>query len=204
VALLLPFLLAGGSGIDWVLRYHGGAGGGLSLLFSPQAPAGALGLSHAPLTAVTRALLAHGQWIAGAALAASAVLLLRYRPPAILGAVLVWLVVYAFGVTFFLQYMVWGLPFFLMAGYVRQVLVLEAALVPAILVNYGHPAHEWEVLALYTVPVLAVWAALTVSTFAVAGGIVRRPRVRAGLPARGPHGAATTAGATERAAPGQG
>jgi hypothetical protein len=202
-AALAPFVLAGGSGVDWVLRYHGGAGGGLSLLFSPAAPASALGLTHAPLSAVTRALLAHGQWIAGVAVAASTALLLRYRPPAIVGAVLLWLVVYAFGVTFFLQYMVWGLPFFLMAGYVRQVLVLEAALVPAILVIYGHPAHEWEVLALYTVPVLVVWAALTVSTFVVARGIVRLPRSRVGIPARDSRSAVATAPATEPAARGQ-
>jgi hypothetical protein len=171
--LLAPFVFGGGSGVRWVFHYHGGPGGGLSLLGSPDIPASALGVGHAVESPFTRALLSHGQLITGTMLALTAVLLWRRRTRALPAAVLIWLVVYAFGVTFFLQYIVWGLPFFLMAGYLWQVAFLELVLVPAILLVYGHPGHDWEVLGFYTVPVLVVWAVTTAATLILGTRLAR-------------------------------
>jgi hypothetical protein len=62
-------------------------------------------------------------------LVAYAGFVLRYRPALIDAAVLLWLAIYAFSPNFFLTYLVWGLPFFIMAGYLRQVAILQAILV---------------------------------------------------------------------------
>lgn len=64
-------------------------------------------------------------------------------------AVLLWLAVYAFGVNFFFQYLVWGLPFFVMAGYIRSTLVVQLLVLPPTLLFYLRPWHEVGVAAVY-------------------------------------------------------
>jgi hypothetical protein len=87
-----------------------------------------------------------------------------------LAAVAVWLSVYVFGVDFFMQYMVWGLPFFLMAGYTREVLILELLLAGPVFVIYHGVGHPWLAYVLYIAPMLIVWAAMTVSLGLLARG----------------------------------
>jgi hypothetical protein len=72
-----------------------------------------------------------------------------------------WLAVYAFGVTFFMQYMVWGLPFMLMAGFVWPVLALELLLLAPVLVIYRGVSHAWTANLFYVAPMLLLWAVLT-------------------------------------------
>jgi hypothetical protein len=137
---------------------------------------------------LTKVVFDGARWITGVALVCAAGLLARFRPPAVLAAVLLWLTVWVFGVTFFLQYLVWGLPFLIMAGYLRQVLVLELALLPATVISYTTGTAHWLVWLLYTVPLILFWLASAVGLVAVAQRVAGRGR------------AAVAAGVTELAA----
>jgi hypothetical protein len=57
-------------------------------------------------------------------------LLIRRRTPPLAAAPVVWLTVYALAVGFFPQYTTWALPFFLMAGRIRESAILSALLMP--------------------------------------------------------------------------
>jgi Glycosyltransferase family 87 len=160
-----PMVAAAGTGwISTILHYHGGSGlGGLSLVAQPDLPLNWFHVAANPTSAVTRWLLAHGGDVAIAAILVAAAFVARLRVPAPTAAVLIWLTVYAFGVSFFMQYMVWGLPFFLMAGYRREVLGLQLLLLAPVLVTYHHVARAWEVSVFYVAPMLLVWLTLTVA-----------------------------------------
>ena len=170
---LTPFLI-NGSDISHVLAYHGGAGeGGISLLVGPRLAPYAFGVAHGlpgpPRGQVDRMLSVYqaSRFIFGTGLLIVAAALFRYRPPPVRGAILLWLTVYALGVTFFMQYLVWALPFLLLAGYVRPALVAQLVLLAPIYVAY--PAvhalgrHPNIFLALYTIPILLIWLASAVA-----------------------------------------
>jgi hypothetical protein len=59
-------------------------------------------------------------------------------------ATILWLAFYVFAANIFFGYWVWGIPFFLMAGYLRATLALETLLaIPTLLVfNLGTGALE--------------------------------------------------------------
>jgi hypothetical protein len=172
----LPMVIAAGTGwISTLLHYHGGSGlGGLSLVAQPDLPLNWLHVGADPLTGVSLWLIHHGNVIAEVALLAAFVVLLRFRAPAPLAAVVIWLTVYAFGVSFFMQYMVWGLPFFLMAGYRRQALALQLLLVAPLFVIYHGTLHPWVAYAFYVAPMLLVWLALTAAMFVVGRRVAQR------------------------------
>ena len=69
------------------------------------------------------------RWITLGALVVYAGFILRYRPALIDAAVLLWLAIFTFSPDFFLTYLVWVLPFFIMAGYLLEVAILQAFLV---------------------------------------------------------------------------
>jgi hypothetical protein len=106
------------------------------------------------------------------ALAGAAAFLFRYRPAARDGAVFIWLVVYAFTPNEFLQYSIWGIPFLLMAGYVRTVLVVEAVLIVPFAITYATIWHSRSIALLYSPPMLALWAAALVGVFILGRRIV--------------------------------
>ena len=178
LAALAPFLIADGTDLLRVFRYNGAPGlGGLSLVAQPDLAPAWFDVGDARVNGVSQTLFDASRTITAVALAAAAVLLLMTRAPAPLAAVVLWLTVYVFGVTFFMQYMVWGLPFFLMAGYVRQVLVLEAVLLPPVLVTYMGASEAWEVWVFYVVPMAVVWAGMVLALAWLARGLLRgRPR----------------------------
>jgi hypothetical protein len=176
VALLicLPFYLAEPAGFrGGPIEYSGAPGrGGLSLLLDPGFAADRR-FPTGPLDARPDGL---ADWISSAggpitalALAGLALFLWRYRPEPAVGAVLLWLTVFVFSPNFLLQYLVWALPFFLMAGYVWQTAALQVALVPALLLTYlspgwygrtGADAYVAMMAALWVLWVLAlVWVA---------------------------------------------
>jgi uncharacterized membrane protein len=185
VVALAPFLIVDGTDLLRVFRYNGAPGlGGISLVAQPDLAPAWFYLGDARVNGFSQALFDASRTITACALAGAAVLLLVSRPPAPLAAVVLWLTVYVFGVTFFMQYMVWGLPFFLMAGYVRQVLVLEAVLLPPVLVTYAGVSDAWVVWVFYVVPMVAVWAGMSVALARMARGMLRgRPRGRPPRPA---------------------
>ena len=161
-ALTLPFALADPGGVEIISRYRGGVGlGGIGLLAQPELTLGWLGVGAPEPTAIATALRDHGGPITAVAVLATGALLAWRRAPALIGATLVWLSVYVFGVTFFLQYMVWGIPFFLMSGYLREVALLQGLLLCPTLLTYIGPSADWQVWALYVVPMIALWLALS-------------------------------------------
>jgi hypothetical protein len=177
LALLAPFLLFGGPGAVHGLSYHGGPGlGGLSLVTAPGDPPAAFGIGPGSVGALSRWLFHHSQVIVGVALTGLVAFLWRRRPSAPDAACLLWLAVFAFGINFYLPYVIWGLPFFLLAGYLRQVVVLEALLLAPTLVAYalvpaahhGLRVYPWEVSAFYTAPMILAWVAFTIALVTLA------------------------------------
>lgn len=176
---LLPLWL---SDIDLhkVIAYTGFPGlGGLSLVVDP-------GLGWRWMTVLQplrdggpngagEALQDASRWITLAALAGYLAFVRRYRPAPIDAAVLLWLVIYVFSPNFFLNYLVWGLPFFIMAGYLAEVAILQLALIPAMVAFY---LSRWPTLSaaegvLYVPLLLALWVFWVVALVVVGRRIVR-------------------------------
>ena len=177
LALLAPYLATGPGDVIGHLSYRGFPGlGGLSLLVQPEFPL--LVYSGNPLepNALTDLLRDAGGVIAIAALAAAAAVLLRFRPPPLEGAILLALVLWVFGVNFFLQYLIWGLPFLLANGELRRALQIQALALPALAVFYLEPESEPLVWALYTAPVAALWAFAAAMLAARTRACASRPR----------------------------
>jgi Glycosyltransferase family 87 len=177
-----PYTLAGTLPSSQLLSYRGLAGvGGLSLAVQPDFAVAALGVRPVARTDVAQAVADHGNLVLYVGLVAVAAVGWIWRPRPLQMAVLLWLAVYAFGANFFFQYALWGLPFFLMAGYVRQVLVVQVALLPPALAFYGRPWESELVAAGYAGLMLLVLAA-SLAGFAI---VVRR-LVSGRAPARSP------------------
>jgi hypothetical protein len=181
VLTIAPLALAGVD-LHRITDYGGVAGfGGLSLVVNPGLGMDALtGTAPAGLEGISEALSDASRWITAVLLIALAAFLLRYRPSPIDGAVLLWLAVFAFSPNFFLSYMVWALPFFIMAGYLLETAVLQAALLPATVIYYlaiGERVHEDALAAIYVVCMIALWAFWVLALVIVGRRIVRAREV---------------------------
>jgi hypothetical protein len=156
---IIPVLAA--AGVGWIgplAQYHGGTGlGGISLLVQPSLALNWLHVGSTPENGVAHWFALHGGVIALVAIASAFVVAVRRRLPAETAAILIWLAVYALGIQFFLQYMVWGLPFMLLAGYLWQVTALQALLFLPTLITYHHVRHAWVAYVFYVVPMIIVW-----------------------------------------------
>jgi hypothetical protein len=177
VLTIAPLALAGVD-LHRITDYGGVAGfGGLSLVVDPGLGMDFLtGTVPTDLGAVSEALSDGSRWITALLLIGLAAFLLRYRPAPVDGAVLLWLAVFAFSPNFFLSYMVWALPFFIMAGYLRETAILQAAVLPATVIYYlaiGERVHEDALAAIYVASMIALWAFWIVAVFAVGRRIVR-------------------------------
>lgn len=175
VVLLAPFMLADPEGASAVVDYSGAPGlGGLSLVIQPNLAADWLTVDRLHLTSASQWLVDLKGIPVMAALAATGLFCLRFRPAAVDAAVLVWLVVYAFSPNLFLQYAVWGLPFLLLAGYLRITAVAEAWLVIPLVITYATVWESRDIALIYSPMVIALWAA------SLAGAIVLARRMIAG------------------------
>jgi hypothetical protein len=173
--LLAPFMAADPSGASGVFDYSGAPGlGGLSLVLQPNLAADWLTVDTLHLTSASQWLVDRQGLPLILALAATALFLLRYRPAARDGAVFVWLVVYAFTPNEFLQYSIWGIPFLLMAGYVRSVLAIEAVILVPFVITYSTIWESRDIALIYSPLMIGLWAA------ALAGVVVLGRRIVAG------------------------
>ena len=185
-AALAPLLLTLGplwaSGIDLseVVKYAGQPGwGGLSLVVDP-----AFGwhvftqpvFSTYPDSGLPQTVQESARWITAVALATYTGFVFRYRPAAVDAAALLWLVVYAFSPNFFLNYLVYGLPFFIMVGFLVEVAVLQALLIAPTVAYYVvlTPAPSTATAVLYVPALIALWAAWVLATLAMAWRIVEQ------------------------------
>jgi len=178
--LFLPFFVADPGALKWLGTYGGIAGrGGLSLVLQPS-------LIHDQYThgilapdpsGVSELVADSSRWIALVVLGALAAFLLRYRPAPIDGAVLLWLAIYAFVPNFLMQYIIWGLPFFIMAGYLRETAILQLVLVPATVITYQSSVSgglDSGLATLYVVTMIGLWAFWLAALVTLATRIARR------------------------------
>jgi hypothetical protein len=177
LALTAPFLVATPHATFHSLTYRGLPGaGGISLLVQPDAARTLLRQVVPRLNSVDLWLFYHGGLLTLATLAAVAVLLWRARGDELHAAVLVWLTVYVFGINLFLEYLPWGLPFFLAAGYVKRTAQLQVALVIPTLIVYGGPWSTDRVLFAYIPLMMAVWLAILTALIVQVPRVARRDR----------------------------
>jgi uncharacterized membrane protein len=162
---LAPFAAADPHGVAHALRYHGLPGlGGLSLLSQPNLPLGWLAAEHVRTTGFAHALTEGAALVLLPALALVALTLWRRRPAVdpVTAAALAWLVFYVFGVNFLMQYLVWGLPFFVLVAGWRRVLAAQIVLTPATVLIFAKTDSHAAVWLLYTLPLVLLWAACAV------------------------------------------
>jgi hypothetical protein len=183
-ALVIPALALGPLWIDGVnlgsvIGYKGvPSWGGLSLVIDAGRGWHYLTVGYPDLTlhGADQALQDSARWMTLVALTIYTGFVFRYRPAPIDAAVLLWLVIYTFSPNFFLNYLIWGLPFFIMAGYLGEVTVLQAVLaVPTIAFYVRATSAAATVLGFAYVPILiALWGFWMVAIFALVVRIVRQ------------------------------
>ncbi len=173
-ATLLPFLIRDPDGVSALADYSGPPGaGGISLVLQPGLAERWLTDDPWAFSGITQFLVDQGFVINVLALAGVSALIWRLRPEPAKAVMLLWLAVYAVGTGFFLQYLVWGVPFMLMAGYVREVALLQAAVVVPTLLFYLAPWEEGAVVLLYVPLMIAVWIGTVVAAALLVRGMVR-------------------------------
>jgi hypothetical protein len=112
-----------------------------------------------PYSSATRWMfMDHSGLVNGVAIGAFAVYAFRYRPEERRASALLWLIVLAFTSGFFFQYVIWGLPFFLLAGAIRATALMQAALLTPMLLFYLGPWHSDAIVYVYVALMLAIWA----------------------------------------------
>jgi uncharacterized membrane protein len=161
IVLLAPWLIAEPHATVDSLRYTGVPGlGGLSLLAQPNLVDNWLTAGGVQLTGLSSTLLdLRFPITAGAVAAATAFLLWRRAEPAA-GAVLLWVTVLASALNFGPRYVVWGLPFILMAGKVREAALLQLVAFPAAVILAFRTYHSEWVAVVYVGLMLALLAGL--------------------------------------------
>jgi hypothetical protein len=162
-AVTAPFLIATYDEVRRALGYRGFPGtSGLSLLLQPEL---AEQINHpVDRNGAVDFIYEKGQWIVALALAGVAAFARRRSP--LERAVLIWIAFYCVTPTFFVQYLVWGLPFFVMAGRLRLALAVQAIAIVPTIVFYRAPWEASGVDVLYGATMIALWL-LFVASFVV-------------------------------------
>jgi hypothetical protein len=176
---MAPFLAADWSKTTGIAHYQGSPGmGGISLLVQPDVARRWL-TRIVPFNGPERFLfLDHGgEWNA-LVFVLYALWAWRRRPEPRRAAVVLWLVVLAFGSGFFFQYLVWGLPFFLLAGYLWPTAALQGLITAPMLIFYVLAWHRPATVYLFTALMLVCWAGWVAGIVVLARG-GRAPRTAA-------------------------
>jgi Glycosyltransferase family 87 len=178
VGLALGPLWLAGIDLHRVTGYAGIPGwGSLSLVLDPGLAwhnvtvrpfAGSLGGLAGGLQSAAR-------WITLGVLVVYAGFILRYRPALIDAAVLLWLAIFTVSPDFFLTYLVWGLPFFIMAGYLLEVAILQAFLVIPTVAYYLSlwPSRNTAVGIAYVPSMFALWLFFACATIILVARIAK-------------------------------
>lgn len=164
VLAAIPFYLAEPDAFHNASSYAGVPGrGGLSLLADPAFGAHRLQSIHNAFFTTPNGLadfLAQNATVWTLALMAGlGAFLYRFRPSPLDGVILLWLVIYALSPNFLAQYLVWSIPFLLMAGYLKQVALLQLAMVIPLLIVYVHPLDTPVFFSwVYVAMMILLWA----------------------------------------------
>lgn len=155
LALLAPFLVADAAGTIDAFRYSGLPGqGGLSLVVQPHVVDAWIG--HTPLYEEENLLEPVTGLINAAVIVGILALLARRRAAAVPAAVFVCLAVFAFGSGFTFSFVLWLVPFLLLAGHLRAAWLVQAAMVPPALLLVTAP-HDSPVPQLYAAWMIGAW-----------------------------------------------
>ncbi len=140
VLVLLPWFFLNFDSLK-KLNYKGYPGaGGLSLALQPSLPRAFLTGAAVTYNGAIEKLNDIGTPILFVALGLLGLYLIFSRVSVERSAVLLWLTAFVFLPSFFFQYVTWGLPFFLMAGYVAHVIVAQIVLfAPQIMFEASRP-----------------------------------------------------------------
>lgn len=179
---MAPFLIEDFDGVRHSLEGHRALPGigGISLVVQPElANAWLHPGSGTELSALSRTLHDHQAWFVAALMAPFVAVVLVRRVAATMAAALLWAALLVFGVGFAHQYVLWALPFALMAGYLWQVAAVQAALFVPAAMMYWHP-FDGAPAEVYTPIMIGVWAVLAVTLVVWAVRLAR-----AGPPQRG-------------------
>jgi uncharacterized membrane protein len=181
---IAPWLIAEpGDTVD-SLRYTGLPGlGGLSLLAQPSLATAWLVTDDFERSALTDLLIDARSALTIALVLAVAAYLLRRRPEPLTGALIVWTALFALGVNFGPRYLVWLLPFALMAGRLREAAALQLVAFPAAVIVAGRLWDERWLATVYVILMLALLAAFAAWLFVLVRGeeaATSPPRPRAG------------------------
>jgi hypothetical protein len=162
--LLIPFVLSTPHETLNTFGYGGVPGaGGLSLVVQPEMAERWLTEFH-DLNRLNLLLFENRSIWTLLTLGLIGAFLVRHRTPAIRAAILLMLVVYVTGTGFFFQYLVWGLPFMLMAGYFGKVALIELAVALPMLLFYFGPWESEAPPVIYAVIMISLWAAMIAAT----------------------------------------
>jgi hypothetical protein len=161
LAMLAPFLVADPDGTVHAFRYAGlPAQGGLSLIVQPHAVNGWLG--HTPLYRFHNVLEPVSGLINVAVFAAVLAVAVRRHAAAVPAAVFLWLAILAGGSGFTFSFVLWLVPFLLLAGHLRAALAVQVAMVPPALLLVTAP-YDSPVPELYAAWMVAAWLASLVA-----------------------------------------
>lgn len=183
-ALVLPFFVADPRATAAIRNYRGWPGqGGITLLLQPGlAKAWLLGPDRQRVrySSATTMVVDNGEWIVvGLLVLVGATLLLRPMTP-VHGAIVVVLALCAFGPGYFYHYMVWVLPFLVMAGYLRYAAALQVLLTIPMVLYYAGPWDTEVVVGPYVAVMVGLWITWVVVLVSIVAtsGTGRRGPVR--------------------------
>ncbi|MGI8865000.1 MAG: glycosyltransferase 87 family protein [Solirubrobacteraceae bacterium] len=155
---LAPFLVADSSGALGIRHYAGAPGmGGLSLVLQPNLAQLWLTRPVAPNHVISWLFVKHPTVLNLATITAFAGYAWRFRPAPRPAAAVLWLMVLAFGSGFFFQYLIWVLPFLLLAGHIRAATLLQAAITLPMLLFYVTAWRSDGIVPVYVAVMLIVW-----------------------------------------------
>ncbi len=175
-AVLAPFLLTTPDELLQGLRYRGFPGtSGLSLLLQPE-------LAEQLTRSVTRSgavewLYDRGPVLVLGALVATAAFTTRWGRDwsAAERASLLWAAFYVVTPAFFVQYLVWGLPFLLLAGRLRLAAAVQVVALAPTVIFYRTPWEDERIAVPYAIGMITLWA-LFVATFVLVARARREAR----------------------------
>lgn len=173
---VLPWLALNPNSLSIILKYSGIGVGPLALIVQPSITKDILVKgANVPFHGPSMMLENHGKLILFSVLALAALLVVARRPRPEVAAAVLWLAVYAAIPYFFFQYVLWGLPFLLMAGFLGGVATAQAILfVPTILWE-ARPWQSQSVIWPYYVSMTLAWAIAVMSLVVRALHLYRQP-----------------------------
>jgi hypothetical protein len=172
---LAPFLAADAHASVRALTYEGLVGlGGLAVVLQPSLPNGWLGPGfHLKASRFAGAT----QWLEAGVVAAVLAIGMRARDRPLELVCLMFLAVFSFTLPWSYTYLVWGIPFLIVAGRWRVVTAMTALSLPVVLILYTAP-HGDALVFVYTALVIALWLVTAGGALVVARDLVRAPRRR--------------------------